>query len=354
MIAISAGSRALLRVVIVAFAALVSAGVPGARTSRVASRPLARGQTSARAASSGTTYYVAPNGSDANSGTSANRPWRTVERVNSAPLKPGDRVLFRGAARFSDSDLEPDASGTAGASISYGSYGTGQAHLTYGVWFNNHDDLTFDNLALGPQDGFQGGSNYGPKVNHIVLENSTISLSAHNADVGVYSNGNDWTIKGNKIENIGNSGMLLNGDRYTISGNTITNVGLDSAIRFDKHGIYLVVSNATVTDNHISHFQADGISPRMRNSTISGNVISNGEVGIGFFEQDRIGGTSHWTHNTITGTTLACVYIDGRAGGLLRTHESFVVTYNTLRPARGPAVRLVHTTGTYLARENRR
>src|SRR5205807_3755685 len=95
--------------------------------------------------------------------------------------------------------------------------------------------------------------------------------------------------------NIGNSGMLLNGDNYTISGNTITNVGLDPAINYNKHGIYLKASNATVTNNNISYFQSSGISPRFRSSTISGNTISHGSMGISYFQYDTTAGTSHWT-----------------------------------------------------------
>jgi hypothetical protein len=246
----------------------------------------------------------------------------------------------------------PSVSGSSSAPVVFGSYGTGQATITQGVWFINHDYLTFDNLAFGPSSGFQGGNNSGGVANHIVVQRCTVSLSASNSDVGIYSNGNDWTIDGNTVENIGNSGMLLNGDTYTISGNTITQVGLDSAISYGKHGIYLMVSNATVTNNNISYFEADAVSPRFRNSTISGNSFSHGGIGIGFFEYDTTAGTSHWTNNTITATTSAGIYVNGGSGGLYPTIENFVISGNTIQPSSGQTLSLDPIGGTYSVSNN--
>ena len=77
---------------------------------------------------SGTTYFVASDGSDANPGTSADRPWATLARVNSARFAPGDAVVFRGGDTFtgcltlSTTNL-PRSS--AGAGLSLDVYGDG-------------------------------------------------------------------------------------------------------------------------------------------------------------------------------------------------------------------------------------
>lgn len=42
----------------------------------------------------GTTYYVAKNGDDKNDGKTPETAWATLDKVNSAPLNPGDAVLF--------------------------------------------------------------------------------------------------------------------------------------------------------------------------------------------------------------------------------------------------------------------
>src|SRR6266404_3232854 len=120
------------------------------------------------------TFYVSANGSDANPGTSTTAPWRTVGKVNAAPLAPGDRVLFQGGQTFSDSTLMPSASGSAGAPITFASFGTGQATISNSngaVWFSGKHYLTFDNLGLtsgGSSNGIFAGSGGGAS-DHIVL-----------------------------------------------------------------------------------------------------------------------------------------------------------------------------------------
>jgi hypothetical protein len=50
------------------------------------------GSTTARP---NTTYYISPEGSDRNTGTSPAAAWRTIARVNRESFRPGDRVVFR-------------------------------------------------------------------------------------------------------------------------------------------------------------------------------------------------------------------------------------------------------------------
>src|SRR3954451_2640138 len=102
----------------------------------------------APAAAHAATYYVDPSGSDSASGTSPASAWRTVTRVDRAALAAGDNVLFAGGARFADQTLMPPTSGSAGARITFGSYGTGQAVLSQGIWFTSRSWLVFDNLAV--------------------------------------------------------------------------------------------------------------------------------------------------------------------------------------------------------------
>jgi hypothetical protein len=69
------------------------------------------------------TYYVSPNGSDKASGTSPQQPWKSINKVNSTALWPGDTVLFKGQSRFNGQiDLAPGVNGTATAPITLGSY----------------------------------------------------------------------------------------------------------------------------------------------------------------------------------------------------------------------------------------
>lgn len=291
----------------------------------------------------GTTYYVSPSGSNSNAGTSPSTPWRTVAKVNQALLNPGDAVLFEGSQTFSDTTLMPSRSGSNGQPITFSSYGNGRATLAQGIWFASTNWLTFHYLASG--DGIQGSAS-GSGSNYITITNSTFN----NTDIGVNSShmaNTNWTISGNTVDNIGDSGMILLGDQFAISGNTITNTGLDSSITYGKHGIYLKVTNAIITGNTIRHWVGgSAVSVRYRNSVIEDNNFSDGAIGISWFQYDPVAGTSSWRNNTISATTSAGIYVSGSddAGN---TRESFVITDNTLSKTSGQYLDLRPTSGTY-------
>lgn len=60
----------------------------------------------------GTTYYVdAINGSDSNDGTSEQKAWQTVDKVNSVVFEPGDEILFKSGQTFIG-QLMPQGSGS--------------------------------------------------------------------------------------------------------------------------------------------------------------------------------------------------------------------------------------------------
>lgn len=303
----------------------------------------------------GTTFYVSPKGSDSNSGTSPASAWRTVKRVNEAALAPGDGVLFEGGASFSDETLMPGTSGTSDTPIVFGSYGTGNASLPKGVWFRGHNDLAFEHLTI-EDEGIESPSDFQGTGANIIIEwcsigNDSLPINAPAPSSSTEVPNSNWTIDDNTINHAGNSGMLLEGEDFTISGNTITNTGLNSSIPYGKHGIYLKVSNATVTDNTITNFTADGISVRYRNSTLTGNHISEGPVGIAWFEMETATGTSHWDNNTITKTTEVGIYVAPPGPGE-ETPDHFVIEHDTIQPSAGTFMALSSAAGTFTLQEN--
>ena len=78
-----------------------------------------------------TTYYVASTGSDSNSGRSVDAPFRTVPRVNSLVLQPGDQVLFRRRDTFQGT-LQLRQSGSPDKPIVIDAYGTGSKPILTG------------------------------------------------------------------------------------------------------------------------------------------------------------------------------------------------------------------------------
>jgi hypothetical protein len=70
-------------------------------------------------------YYVdSVKGADSNTGTSTDRPWKSLEKVNAAEFAPGDRALFKKGSVW-QGQLAPKSSGTPGAPIVIDSYGSG-------------------------------------------------------------------------------------------------------------------------------------------------------------------------------------------------------------------------------------
>jgi hypothetical protein len=308
-------------------------------------------------APTGKIYYVSPAGSDAASGISPTEAWQTVKQVDRASLQPGDEVLFEGGATFSDDALMPgwgeSASGTSVAPISFGSYGQGEARITQGVWFKSDNNLAFQNLTLGADSGITGtgfqGNGEGITILHTTIEHVGLGINAEGAN---------WTIAGNTINDTGDSGMLLGytagapgepagGNDFLVTDNTITNTGLDAAITYGTHGIYDKVTNSTITDNTISHFNDDGISVRYRDSTISDNHLSYGAIGLAWFQYDTTAGTSKWVDNSISHVSAAGIFVCGVRQGCLQALESFQISGGAITDYGASQMNLQPTSGTY-------
>lgn len=274
---------------------------------------------------SGRTYYVSPGGSDSNDGTSPQRAWRTVRQANRADLGPGDGVLFEGGATYGDDTLMPERGGAPGKPVVYGSYGQGRAVLPKGMWFRGKSDFAIQNLSFpGVAHGIQG---HGDRV-------TIQGVELKGNKVGVYSEGDDWTIEASHVAGSGDSGMILIGKRHTVRANLIADTGVDRSIDYGKHGIYLKVVDAVVTENTIKGFSDNGVSVRFRNSRIERNTIGGGPIGIAWFQYDTVPGTSTWRGNDITQTTAASMYVS-RTDEAGVTRESFVIAGNRLDPAGG-------------------
>jgi hypothetical protein len=81
---------------------------------------------------SGKSYHVdAEKGDDAWDG-SASKPWKSLAKVNTAPLKGGDAVLLKRGGHWLE-PLAPRGSGTAAAWITLGAYGKGERPWINGV-----------------------------------------------------------------------------------------------------------------------------------------------------------------------------------------------------------------------------
>ncbi|HCE42210.1 MAG TPA: hypothetical protein DET40_01510 [Lentisphaeria bacterium] len=81
------------------------------------------------------TYYVdAKDGNDGNTGTSHDKSWRTIEKINKTEFKPGDKILFAGGQTFKGNLLLTEkSSGAKDNPITISSSGKERATIDAGA-----------------------------------------------------------------------------------------------------------------------------------------------------------------------------------------------------------------------------
>ena len=98
------------------------------------------------------TYYLdAVNGNDDNAGGFPESAWRTISKVNSASLLPGDRLLFQRGQTFIG-DLDASGDGSFDAPIIVSSFGTGMPPVLSGVTIRG-DYYIVENLTVDHKKG---------------------------------------------------------------------------------------------------------------------------------------------------------------------------------------------------------
>ncbi len=191
-----------------------------------------------------TDYYVSPSGNDNNLGTSPEQAWKTITKVNSRNLNPGDRVMFEGGQSFSGTiTLITSDSGASGNELEITSYGTGRATINGGNGMGLNSSAC-DYLIIRELNFVGSGRLTG------------------NTENGVYISNGDWV----EVNEIDVSGFQHSGLHVTTSNHVrITNVyahdngfaGITSGwsgLTSDLYIGYCIAENnpgdPTVTDNH--------------------------------------------------------------------------------------------------------
>jgi hypothetical protein len=200
--------------------------------------------TSTPASAAGTTYYVSAVGNDSNSGTSSLTPWKSLTKVNSKVLAPGDTVSFRKGDTWTGGIVTAQ-SGTSSAPITLKSYGSGNPPTITGGKSGNCIRI---NGSYTIVDGFRGVSCGYAGISVTGDRNTVRNSSASNNAVGIkIGTGSDFgkytgnTLTNNNVMNVktqgtncgtpqavncsddsGAFGVLINGNDNELSGNTVS------------------------------------------------------------------------------------------------------------------------------------
>ncbi len=202
------------------------------------------------------TFYVdSRTGSDAGAG-SANAPWASLDRVNSAGLEPGDTVLFARGATF-EGTIDVDESGAADAPITFGAYGEGAAPVitggANGVSGNGHDHIVVRDLHITDKSG-----------------------------AGVISFGStDWVIDNVDVEDVGKAFVPGNNEFSAFQFRDVSELTIQNSSYKDVagDGVFLWdASDVKILNNHFdtpTGPSSDNVhSYRMSDYEVRGNVMS--------------------------------------------------------------------------------
>ena len=271
-------------------------------------------------------YYLSAKGSDANTGLTPAKPWRTMRPIANITIVPGDSFLFHGGDTFPGClTLWNSDSGTPSQPLVFTTYGTGKAHInagdSFGFFIFNVGGVTFKNLDIygsGNSDGTAGNGNglefftndlKGHKYKYIRVEDvdlhgfasTGLSLGSQNSS---YSGFQDIRITGTNFYENKKNGMViydLAEQSSTLYSHAKLYIGNCVAFKNGVTGIVVGGVDSGVIEKCRSSYTGssatNGVSIMVSSSRyvtvqycISDHIIANGPDGEGF---DLDGGTVH-------------------------------------------------------------
>src|SRR5688572_21626801 len=178
-------------------------------------------------------YYLSPSGDDNNTGISPVTAWKTIQKLNTVQLHPGDSVLFEGGSIFTGTILlEADDSGTPTQPVFIGSYGAGRALIQAGDDFGikayncagvhiSGLNIEGSGLPANTGDGIEFYMDQSSDLHYVRIENVDVSgFRDYGIQVGAWSTSNGFTDVQVRYVNSFNNGS---GGMMTFGYNTLFN-----------------------------------------------------------------------------------------------------------------------------------
>jgi parallel beta-helix repeat protein len=166
-----------------------------------------------------TTYYVAPNGDNANPGTEK-QPLKTIQKVTDI-MVPGDTVVVLSGEY--DERVQITTSGSSGAPITYQAEGT----VTMKGFTVKADYITIEGFDITDTDNnWQEGWGIFVQGSHCILKNNYVYFATRGG-IMLYANGGDdpvtsnCVVKNNRLRRNAMAGIDVQGRNNIIVGNEI-------------------------------------------------------------------------------------------------------------------------------------
>ncbi|WP_428658017.1 right-handed parallel beta-helix repeat-containing protein [Runella sp.] len=218
----------------------------------------------------GQTYYVSPQGNDANDGKSVAKAWRTIGKVNQMNLKAGDALLFEGGKIFSGTLLlDENDGGTPDKPLRISSFGKEKAMIDAGdeggIFVHNTQWISLRKLIV---KGNGVSKNRKSGIEFLVDKPNTKLSNIEIVDCEAYG--------------FHRYGILINGDKSDKTGFENVKITRCIASQNGDAGIgslayYPSMSHRNIHVSYCKAFQNKGDTTNTKSHTGNGIVLSGAE-----------------------------------------------------------------------------
>ena len=244
------------------------------------------------------TYYVdSTSGLDSNPGTQA-APWRTIAKVNSTTLLPGQSVAFKAGDVWRE-QLTIWSSGSVGEPITFTSYGSGPSPVISGAnvvsaWTSAPP--YYASYTTAPSQVFRNGARLNQVSSRSALLTGTWWLETADSRIYVYDDPSGKTMEASQRS----YGVEIGGSYVTINGLNVRDAN-DEGIGIFTGSNHASVINCSVSNSYTNGIAVWSATPSISYGVIQGNTVSNsGSNGI-TITQDA----TYWiiSNNTVYGNS---------------------------------------------------
>lgn len=292
-------------------------------------------------------YYVSPSGDDNNSGKTPQSAWKSLTKVTSVNLEPGDKVLFEGGKSF-DGFLGLDENDAKDPSnpVTIASYGNGKATINagsgIGIYAYNTAGVRIDNLIIKGSGSATNTSSGIMFYNDLPTNNKLEFIEIKNCEVsGFKQSGIEIGGWNNTYKNTGFNNILIENNKVY----DILYAGITSWGAFDTHKtgyahsnfivrgceVFNIHGNKNKTDGHsgngivLSDVQHSVIEHCLvYDSAQYNNWSSGGAVGIWYWDADSV----IIQHNEVYGMSSGLTNKDGAGFDLDGGVTNGIMQYN--------------------------